>query len=94
MRYFMIIGAACLATACATTSESSDMAIAPGPAPQVVEQGADVRPENDDIVCRIESPTGTRMRERICRTHAEWQAIQESGQETIRHRQTTGYGQY
>jgi len=94
MRFLIIIGAACFATACATTSESDDMAMAARPAPQVVEQGPGVRPENDDLVCRIESPTGTRMRERVCRTQAEWEAIQESGREAIGHRQTTGYRNY
>lgn len=91
MRYLVIGAGAALVAACATTEDTGDVAAFSGQTPRIVEQSAEIRPENDDIVCRIESPTGTRMRERICRTQAEWEEIQEAGRETIRHRQSTGY---
>jgi hypothetical protein len=91
MRYLAIGAGAVIVAACATTDETGNSAAVSGQTPIIVEQSADIRPENDDIVCRIESPTGTRMRERICRTRAEWEAIQEAGREAIRHRQSTGY---
>ncbi|GJL98305.1 MAG: hypothetical protein DHS20C06_21220 [Hyphobacterium sp.] len=63
-------------------------------APRVVDQSEAQRVQPDDVVCRIEAPTGTRMRERICRTQAEWDAIMEAGQERLRHRQSTGTQRY
>ncbi|WP_330198237.1 hypothetical protein [Hyphobacterium lacteum] len=88
--------AAGLLSACATTAEpdmaSDEMPDAAGP--RYVDQGEVGRPDPDDLVCRYESPTGTRMRERICRTQAEWDAIQEAGQDRLRHRQATGYQRY
>jgi len=102
MRFIIIMSSALLVSACATTS-NDDMAAAPQAGsqsngqsdapidgPRIVEQGQIERVESDDVVCRIDTPTGTRMRERICRTRAEWDAIREAGQERIRHRQSTG----
>tara|TARA_R110002073_G_scaffold48787_1_gene131082 strand:+ start:162 stop:446 length:285 start_codon:yes stop_codon:yes gene_type:complete len=91
MRYLLVGAGAAIVAACATTDDTGNSAAVSGQTPIIVEQSADIRPENNDIVCRIEAPTGTRMRERICRTQAEWEAIQEAGRETIRHRQSTGY---
>jgi hypothetical protein len=42
-------------------------------------------------VCRRERVTGSNIPELRCRTLQQWRAIQEAGQERIRHRQSTGY---
>ena len=98
MRFIILMSSAVLVSACATTS-NDDITTAPQveaqsgastDGPRIVEQGQIERVESDDVVCRIDTPTGTRMRERICRTRAEWDAIREAGQERIRHRQSTG----
>jgi hypothetical protein len=97
MRLLVLLLSMLVVSACATTSDStsSDTAMAvSADAPRVVDQGEAQRVASDDVVCRIEAPTGTRMRERVCRTQAEWDAIMDAGQERIRHRQSTGYQRY
>jgi len=95
MRFLTLGAASVFLAGCATTTGTDDgMMAADNDAPIVVEQGQEGRPENDDVICRIEAPTGTRMRERVCRTRAEWEEIQEAGREALRHRQSTGYSRY
>jgi hypothetical protein len=96
MRFIILLLAALAISACATTSDSteSDVGMAAAEMPRVVDQSEAEHVASGDIVCRIEAPTGTRMRERVCRTQAEWDAIMEAGQERIRHRQATGYQRY
>ena len=97
MRFIVLLLSTLAISACATTSDSgsSDTTVsASATAPRVVDQSEAQRVESGDLVCRIEAPTGTRMRERVCRTQAEWDAIMEAGQERIRHRQSTGYQRY
>jgi len=97
MRPIVLLVSMLVISACATTSDSTgneaDMAIA-AESSRVIDQSEAQRVAPDEIVCRVEAPTGTRMRERVCRTQAEWDAIMEAGQERIRHRQATGYQRY
>ena len=77
--------------ACSATGGTPAQTVATGssePMLQMVDQGSAARVGPNEIVCRYEASTGTRMRQRICRTQAEWDAIQEHGRELMRHTQT------
>lgn len=99
MRAFLIAVAGLALASCATTSEDGDMASnndqPAAPAQEQRAPAATNTASNDDdpsqIICRSERPTGQLRRERICRTRAEWDAIREAGQESMRSRQSTGY---
>lgn len=97
MRHVFLLAPCILVAACATNSDAGNTqvsAVSTASVPRYVDQSEVRNPDRDDVVCRYEAPTGTRMRERICRTQEEWDAIQEAGRERIRHRQSTGYNRY
>lgn len=76
MKIIVTIAAGLLLTACATTADTGAAAT----------ETADA----SDRICTRESPTGTRIPGRtICRTQAEWDAIQERSQDTVREMQRT-----
>ncbi|WP_125184553.1 hypothetical protein [Hyphobacterium indicum] len=99
MRTFLILIAGLALASCATTSEDGDMASndapAPAEAPQETAPAETDTASNDDdpnrMVCRAERVTGQLRRERICRTAAQWAAIQEAGRDAIGRNQATGY---
>lgn len=98
MRIFLILIAGLALASCATTSEDGDMASndapAPAEAPQERAPAETNTASNDDpnrMVCRAERVTGQLRRERICRTAAQWAAIQEAGRDAIGRNQSTGY---
>lgn len=98
MRTFLILIAGLALASCATTSEDGDMASndapAPAEAPQETAPAETDTASNDDdpnrMVCRAERVTGQLRRERICRTAAQWAAIQEAGRDAIGRNQATG----
>ncbi len=45
---------------------------------------AEAASDPDDVICRRVQVTGTRLRQRICYTRAEWTNMREAGQDTIR----------
>lgn len=53
-----------------------------------VEQQAAGDIAEGERVCRVDSPTGTRIREVVCRSQAEWEAIQAEGRRFMELRQT------
>ena len=57
-----------------------------------VEQTAAVAPEDDgdEIVCRRETITGTRMSHRVCRRRADMEAMEEDSQDALRKMRQTG----
>ena len=72
------------------TSTESDGSIEDLPAPNV-EQTASVRAnEEDQIVCRMETATGTRMRERVCRKQSDIDAAAEDSQDALRGMRKSG----
>lgn len=98
MRTFLILIAGLALASCATTSEDGDMASNEMPA--ATEASAETAPaetntaSNDDpnrMICRAERVTGQLRRERICRTAAQWAAMQEAGRDAIGRNQSTGY---
>jgi hypothetical protein len=95
MRAFLIMVAGLALASCATTSDNGDMAsndapaaVAPAPAET---NTAENRDDPNRMVCRAERVTGQMRRERICRTAAQWAAIQEAGRDAIGRNQSTGY---
>jgi len=99
MRTFLILIAGLALASCATTSEDGDMASNEAPAP--VEAPVETAPaatntasNTDDpnrMVCRAERVTGQLRRQRICRTAAQWAAMQEAGRDAVSRNQSTGY---
>ena len=57
-----------------------------------VEQAAAVTPDDDadEIICRRETITGTRMSHRVCRRRADMESMEEDGQEALRKMRQTG----
>ena len=57
-----------------------------------VEQTAAVAPDadGDEIVCRRETITGTRMSHRVCRRRADMEAMEEDSQEALRKMRQSG----
>lgn len=55
---------------------------------RMVDQGAAGQIADHEIVCRVEAPTGTRIRKTQCRTQAEWDAISQEGRRFMELRQT------
>lgn len=51
---------------------------------------ASVQDEDDRVICRRYTPTGTRQSKTICRTVAEAEAEREAAQETLRRGRGTG----
>jgi hypothetical protein len=47
--------------------------------------------DSEGRVCRRERITGSNIPELRCRWPHQWRAMQEAGQDRIRHRQSTGY---
>ncbi len=47
--------------------------------------------DSDGRICRRERVTGSNIPALRCRTPEQWEAIQDAGQDRIRHRQSTGY---
>ena len=57
-----------------------------------VEQTAAVAPDadGDEIVCRRETITGTRMSHRVCRRRADMEAMEEDSQDALRKMRKSG----
>ncbi|WP_420430882.1 hypothetical protein [Hyphobacterium sp.] len=55
---------------------------------RMVDQGAAGDIADNELVCRIEAPTGTRIRKTQCRTQGEWEAIAREGRRFMELRQT------
>jgi hypothetical protein len=98
MRAFLIMVAGLALASCATTSDNGDMASNDAPEAVVSAQAAPAetntaedREDPNRMVCRAERVTGQMRRERICRTAAQWAAIQEAGRDAIGRNQSTGY---
>lgn len=98
MRAFLILVAGLALASCATTSDTGDMASNDAPeavAPVQAAPAETTTAENQDdpnrMVCRAERVTGQLRRQRICRSAAEWAAIQEMGRDTVSRNQSTGY---
>lgn len=79
-KLFLIGVAGFLATACATTSEDAEMATsADRPADEVIEA------ENGETVrCRQIRQTGSRLRNRVCRTQEQWDQMAADAREIRR----------
>ena len=93
MKQVLIIFAAILVTACTTTGNDPATLSLRAMTNQeflavYVDQGDAGDIQDHEIVCRVETPTGTRLRRPICRTHAEWQEMRREGQRLFEHRQT------
>ena len=84
----------------ATDAVASDIQSAPlGPiiddpdAPTVVvSASASAASDADEIICRRETPTGSRMSRRVCRTRAEIDARAEKDQEILERSRATQTG--
>lgn len=55
---------------------------------RMVDQGAAGEIADHELVCRVEAPTGTRIRKTQCRTQGEWEAIAREGRRFMELRQT------
>lgn len=83
-----------------TDAVASEMqSTAPGPviddpdAPTVeMSASASAASDPDEIVCRRETPTGSRMSRRVCRTRAEIEARTAKDQETLERSRATQSG--
>ncbi|GJL98306.1 MAG: hypothetical protein DHS20C06_21230 [Hyphobacterium sp.] len=94
----MIMVAGLALASCATTSDTGNMAsndapeaAAPARTAPAETNTAENRDDPNRMVCRAERVTGQMRRERICRTAAQWAAIQEAGRDAIGRNQSTGY---
>ncbi|MEE2525577.1 hypothetical protein V0U79_04305 [Hyphobacterium sp. HN65] len=97
MRLLLVSIAALAAAACATTSENAmpaQVMAAEYAAPRYIDQGTAGEIGDEEIVCRVDSPTGTRIRQPVCRTYAEWEEMQREGQRLLEHRQTGSASTY
>ncbi|MEE2525759.1 hypothetical protein V0U79_05220 [Hyphobacterium sp. HN65] len=79
-KLFLMGVAGLLVTACATTSEDTQLATsAERPADEVIEAA-----DGESVRCRNIRQTGSRLRTRVCRTQDEWDQMAADAQEIRR----------
>ncbi len=79
-----------LLAACASAPESSPTAAAPEEQKFRTVSEAEAVAEDDDLICRTERKTGTRIDTQRCATRAEWQRMREASTEDYRRAATRG----
>lgn len=98
MRIFLVPLSALAAAACATTSDEAmparTMAATDSAWPRYVDHSQAGEIDGDEVVCRVDTPTGTRIRQPVCRTQHEWDEMQREGQRMMEHRQTGSASTY
>lgn len=75
-----VLAMAVIASACSTTSTRS----APGGgAAEEANYVAKTEKEDEQLICRREQPTGSRISERICLTAEDWDKMEQQSQEML-----------
>ena len=79
-RFAVILAIAAAASACSATGTRSASG---GGAEEQSNYVADTGKEEEQLVCRREQPTGSRISERICLTAEDWEKIAQQSQEML-----------
>jgi hypothetical protein len=79
-RFGAILAIAAIVSACSATGSRSE---AGGSAAQETNYVAKAEPEEEQLICRREQPTGSRISERICLTAEDWYKIEQQSQEML-----------
>ena len=79
-RFTAILAIAVVASACSTAGTRS----APdGSAAEEANYVAKTEKEDEQLICRREQPTGSRISERICLTAEDWDKMEQQSQEML-----------
>jgi hypothetical protein len=81
-----LVFAAALMAGAPAAGEPAPAGATPAAAAATPAKGA--KPKPDDMVCRREPVLGSRMKERICMTQAEWDARQQQDRDDLNKAQT------
>jgi hypothetical protein len=74
-----VLAMAVIASACSTPGTGS----APGGAAEEANYMAKTEKEDEQLICRREQPTGSRISERICLTAEDWDKMEQQSQEML-----------
>lgn len=74
-----VLAMAVFASACSNTGTRS----APGSAAEDANYVASTEEEDEQLICRREQPTGSRISERICLTAENWDKMEQQSQEML-----------